>query len=664
MLKMDLKGVFMTKKKSSDHNFRQDDYQDPKGVSRRSFLKGSGLAAGAMLLAGSSFGLVACGDNADTQGNPSGGVGQTSNAGTSGGAYEVYETDVLVIGGGTAGFPAAFEAQKQGVSVMMVEKGPWGAGGVTGMNFDFLSTWCFDPSLYMTHTMTDPVFNQHLHQNARIYQEERNAKNPLITTGGANTDFDEINRGQCWPERDEDGKYHVKADLPTSATRLVENTYMRHEQDHLLNKSNVVVFDRTMLTDFVIQNGECVGAMGIHLPTGTFRVYRAKATVMCTGGTCWMNGWNTVAPNSGSVPDNTSDLEMAAFRRGAQIADAEWADYDLITVYPTGISCGYAAGLGADSYSVGYIKNKDGETFLFDPDDPNKWASDRKGFVRSVGMEIYEGRGTENGGVYVDYTTPEAQAMIRYFYKRNIALFKEEFDIDATQEYIECGFEMIEHSGSIIVDENAMSVEYPGLFNSRGAGGIGAAGSPGMSKNFLLSTFSGGKAADYAKKRADLNEFDWSEVDGEYSRLHGIRTTDEKDGLRPVEIRRKIQKAGGTCLGVIRGTAELEAALEELKRIRKEDMPKQIVSESTLAYNIEWKEAVENYNLLDITELMVRATLERPESRGSYLRPDYPEPNDDWACSLAYRFDNGNFTSEKVTWPQDGWETIQYPSVS
>lgn len=637
--------------------------QDDQGVSRRSFLKGGGFAAGALLLAGSSINLVGCGN--DASGGSSNASEQSVGSGAQSANYEVYETDVLVIGGGTAGYPAAFEAQLQGLDVMMVDKGPWAAGGVTGMNFDYLSTWCTDPALYMTHTMTDVIFNQHAHQNARIYAEERNARNALITTGGANTDFDEINRGQCWPVRNEDGSYHVKADLPTSGTRLVESTFMRHEQDHLLSKNNVAVFDRTMLTEFLIQDGECVGAMGIHLPTGTFRVYRAKATVMCTGGTCWINGWNTVAPNSGSVPDNTSDLEMAAFRRGAQIADAEWADYDLITVYPTGISCGYAAGLGADSYSVGYIKNKDGKTFLYDPKDPNKWASDRKGFVRAVGMEIYEGRGSENGGVYVDYTTPEAQAMIRYFYKRNIALFKEEFNIDATNELIECGFEMIEHSGSVIVDENVMSVEYPGLFSSRGAGLIGAAGSPGMSKNYLLSTFAGGKAAEYAKKSEGLTEFDWSEVETEYSRLNNLRTKSEQGGLRPVEIRRMIQRAGGTCLGVIRGTEELEAAKVELERIRKEDMPKQIVTESTLAYNMEWKEAIENYNLLDISELMVRATLDRQESRGSYLRPDYPQKDDEnWACSLAYRFDDGQFTSEKITWPQDGWDTIKYPTVA
>lgn len=184
-----------------------------------------------------------------------------------------------------------------------------------------------------------------------------------------------------------------------------------------------------------------------------------------------------------------------------------------------------------------------------------------------------------------------------------------------------------------------------------------------MSKNYLFSTFAGGQASLHAKTTKDLSDFDWSVVETEYQRLQEMRTTTGQ-GLRPVEIRRKIQRAGGTCLGVIRGTKELEEALTELERIRQEDMPQQRVTEPTVAYNMEWKEAIENHNLLDITELMVRATLERTESRGSYLRPDYPEVDDEnWGCSLAYRFDDGAFTSEKVFWPQDGWDQAHYPAV-
>ena len=41
---------------------------------------------------------------------------------------------------------------------------------------------------------------------------------------------------------------------------------------------------------------------------------------------------------------------------------------------------------------------------------------------------------------------------------------------------------------------------------------------------------------------------------------------------------------------------------------------------------MEWKEAIENYNLLTIAELSVLASLTREESRGSYLRPEFPEP--------------------------------------
>ncbi len=49
------------------------------------------------------------------------------------GTYEVYETDMLVCGCGYAGMSAAANAAKSGLNVTVVEKGPFGSGGVAGM---------------------------------------------------------------------------------------------------------------------------------------------------------------------------------------------------------------------------------------------------------------------------------------------------------------------------------------------------------------------------------------------------------------------------------------------------------------------------------------------------------------------------------------------------
>ena len=627
------------------------------GCTRRSFLKGAGSAAGLAFLAGSGLAAAGCSPQSSS-------VNSAQTVETPNGCFEVYETDLLICGCGYGGMSAASQASASGMNVIVVEKGPFGSGGVAGMNFDFLTTWIFDPAYYRFDSQISPVLNQEVNLNARMFDEKKNAENPSIQgQRGANLDNVAMNNGQMFPERNEDGSYHIFSQIDAVKINMVEGSFPRHEQDKLASSPWITIFDQTMLTDFIIEDGVCLGAMGIYLPTGAFRVYRAKATVMATGGCCWLNGWNTVAPQSGSVPDNTSDLETSAFRHGAAIVDSEWADYDLMTVYPTGISCGYPAGLGADSMSVNYILDRDGKKFLVDEEDPLKYQKSRTLFLQTVGQAIADGRGSDAGGVYVDYTTDEARSQIRYFYRRNIELFQNTFGIDPTKDAIECGLEMIEHQGSIRVDGNAMSIDFRGLFCTRGGGMTGAAGSPGVSHNYLYGRYSMAKAIEYAKT-AQIPAFILSSIEDEFNRVNELRTNPPSDGIRPVQIRRAIQKAAGTCMGIIRTTADLEAARNELARIRKEDLPKQAVGSPSPAYNMEWKEAIENCNLLTISELSVLASLTREESRGSYLRLEFPEPSENWACGLAISGKEGEYTTEKVENPTVDWDSVDYSTAT
>ena len=281
---------------------------DSTACSRRSFLKGVGATAGFTLLAGAGLGATGCAPQEDGANLAETGHTVVTPRGT----YEVYETDMLVCGCGYAGMSAAANAAKSGLNVTVVEKGPFGSGGVAGMNFDFLTTWIYDPNFYQFDSQIGPVLNQEVNLAARRYAEERNGANPACSGQGQQLDLEVLNKGQMFPERNEDGSYHIFSDIEAAKIYMVEGSFPRHETDRLTASPWLTIADQTMLTDLIVKDGVCQGAMGIHLPTGAFRVFRAKATVMATGGTCWINGWNTVAPQSGSVPDNTSDLEMAA----------------------------------------------------------------------------------------------------------------------------------------------------------------------------------------------------------------------------------------------------------------------------------------------------------------------------------------------------------------
>lgn len=603
-----------------------------KGISRRAFLRNGSLAVGAAVLAGGGAAL--------------GGCSEKSNAEASKGSvtpvnYTVYDTDLLIVGAGFGGISAGFEAAKLGRNAILVDKGPYGFGGGAGMNWDVV--WRF---IRDAKNENEPCYDPKWLSNRALIEKAASSDPNIDQTTGSNLLY-VLNRGEMAPRRNADGTVVYK--LNTARAWGIEGGFPRHAMDELGKASTVTVHDRTMLTDLIVNDGRCLGAMGIHLPTGEFRVYRAAATLCASGANGWIYGWSTVGAKSFQSPDNTSDLEMAALRHGASIGDAEWAAYDLISIYPTGVSYAFNAAFGADANDFEFMYDKD-EKKLFEGDqyDKQEFLANRSLFAQTCALELLKGRGTERGGFYVDMSSKEVQDKQRLTYMRSIPLWKQNFGIDVTQGMHEIGFEMYEHGGRPVIDTEGMVPELPGLFHVSGAGVCGILGGNACYIGNRMGSYCVRMAVDYIARTNSLKEMDWAPVVKEFNRVHELRTREAKDGLRPHVVRHKIQEACGTCLGVVREKDKLEAAEKELARIRKEDLPRQIVGSPSQSYNIDWKQAIENYRMIDIAECSVRATLMREETRGQYIRPDFPEIDEEnWHCMIVANVKDGEIVMSK-----------------
>ena len=169
---------------------------DSTACSRRSFLKGVGATAGFTLLAGAGLGAQGCAPQEDGANLAETGHTVVTPRGT----YEVYETDMLVCGCGYAGMSAAANAAKSGLNVTVVEKGPFGSGGVAGMNFDFLTTWIYDPNFYQFDSQIGPVLNQEVNLAARRYAEERNGVQPWPAPAKVSSSISKFStKARCFP---------------------------------------------------------------------------------------------------------------------------------------------------------------------------------------------------------------------------------------------------------------------------------------------------------------------------------------------------------------------------------------------------------------------------------------------------------------------------------
>ncbi|HPS41079.1 MAG TPA: FAD-binding protein [Anaerolineaceae bacterium] len=604
-----------------------------KAISRRDFLRGT--ATGAASIAAATM-LGGCAKK-EIPVAPVVPVDNTNNVGAKvTPQYEVINTDVLIIGSGFGGTAAAYQALADGKKVTIIDKGPFRHSGGWGYNWDVISTWVPDKTMYSKESYLSRVVNQELYYKAT-------SSEPIEDMGATWLD-----RGQFFPTRNEDGSVAWYIDYPF--IRGAEGVFPRHTSDHLAKSPLVTVIDRTMITDLFINNGRCIGAMGIYLPTGDFRVFRAPVTVVCTGPATWWYGWNTVSANTFQTPDNTGDVEMAALRHGAGIGDSEYASYDFATTYPQGLAYGWGTILNPDANEYFAFSDKDGKQIITEESglDLQRVTYDRTYFNTELAKLMLAGAMTKEGGLLANLSGVHLRRAMTH----NLSVF-EKFGIDPKTELLPIHDEIYERNGAPVIDDNMMSEDITGVFFARGAGVSGTGGGPGVNQNTRFGAYAMRTALEFLNSAPAVKEIDWSPVETEFARIHELRTRQATKGLRPHVVRHNIQKACGECMGILRETKKLEAAAKELARIRKEELPNMIVTNPTLTFNNEWKEAIENYNLLASAELAVNSTLTREESRGTYLRPEFPNQDDEnWKCMLVGKLENGEIVFSKKTMPE------------
>ncbi|WP_304597157.1 FAD-dependent oxidoreductase [Adlercreutzia caecimuris] len=608
--------------------------KEMRSIDRRSFFKLGGLTAGAAALTGGM--LAGCAPQSQTDMAATGGENETVDAAV---PYAVFDTDILVIGAGYGASFAMQEACKAGQNMLVIDKAPYGFGGAFGMNFDIMNTWV--PGAFYETEEEVPVAT-------KIRNESLYRKTGVQNEVELNPDVVCANWGEILSARNEDGTPFYIYDFPT--TRGFEHSMTRHWSDHFRAKDYITVHDRTMITDLIIEGGRCLGAVGLHIPTGEYRVYRAKVTLTATGGCTQFYGWNSTSPTTNNVCDNTADVEMALLRHGGKIANAEFGSYDMMGAFPRSFAASEGSMVGADSVHSGDLMDSEG-TYLKDyPEIAEKeYLATQSGVMKAVDVVVRAGKGSESGGVYLD-CKEESLATMRWMYQRNAQLLKEKFGYDFTAQPTEVVPEMYEHGGEPITDDNAMCVDAEGLFCVRA--NAGSEGGMMNITNRRMGRYAMKKALEYLATYEEPASVTYEGVAAEIARLEDLRTRTVDDPLRPITVRRNIQHACAEAGRPVRPADVLETAKAELDRIMAEDLPRMACADDSLVQNADWKDAIEVVNLLDIARLTVEASLAREESRDAFIRPDFPEPDDaNWKCALAYtRAEDGSLSYEKIAY--------------
>jgi succinate dehydrogenase/fumarate reductase flavoprotein subunit len=239
--------------------------------------------------------------------------------------YPVIDTDVLIIGGGSAGAMAAIRAKEHnpGQKVLVMEKGDIKYSGCIARGMDAMNIVALPgistPEEYLEGNgrtcegiMDEPV-------NYRMAERSYATMQRLIDWGVCFPKFNgEYEVLQVHPK----GRFCVTMKEPELKRIIAERAMSLGAQ----------VMNRTMALRLLKKNGAVYGAVALNVRTGEPSVIRAKNIILCAGGTARFG-----LPDNGHLygvydfPGNTGDGYMLAYHAGAELSGFEYTLVYYIT---------------------------------------------------------------------------------------------------------------------------------------------------------------------------------------------------------------------------------------------------------------------------------------------------------------------------------------------
>jgi succinate dehydrogenase/fumarate reductase flavoprotein subunit len=188
--------------------------------------------------------------------------------------------------------------------------------------------------------------------------------------------------------------------------------------------------------------------------------------------------------------------------------------------------------------------------------------------------------------------------------------------------------------GGIMIDPSTRTT-LSGLFAVGEVCG-GMHGANRLAGNALAEIFSMGgiaenNAASDAKERGMSSE-PKEQIENEKERLETLFLQDGEDSLSLIKALKKMMWRRA---GIVRDPDDLENALEQIEDFSSKSMKCKVETPKDLMHNLGLK------NMLLLSEMVCKSALLRTESRGSHLRPDHPqEDNDNWLKNIVIRKEN------------------------
>jgi len=575
---------------------------------------------------------------------------------------QTHEHDVIVIGAGGAGLRAAIEAAASGASVGLICKSLLGKahtvmaeGGMAAAmgNVDDRDSW----KVHFADTMRGGGYLNNWVM-AELHAKEAPDRVRELEAWGAL--FDRTKDGRIL-QRNFGGHKYPRLAHVGDRTGL---EMIRTLQDHGIHQGIEVYMEHTV-TSLLLEGGSpggpglrpgsgarVIGAFGYDRERGRFRVFKAKAIVLATGG---IGRAYKISSNSWEY---TGDGHALAYEAGADLMDMEFVQFHPTgMVWPPSVR-GILVTEGVRGEG-GRLVNNQGKRFMFDdiPDlYKNQVAKDedeawryvthdknanrppelltRDHVARCINREVKAGRGSPHGGVYLDIAwikekMPNAREHIKKKLPSMYHQFKELAGVDITTEAMEVGPTTHYVMGGVRVVGVTQMSTVPGLFAAgevaAGLHGANRLGGNSLSDLLVFGKRAGEHAAQWAKSHSAPAP-DTAQIDA--ASRQALSPFDRPTGENPYGVQHALQDLMQERAGIVRNHADMSAAVTGIAALK--GRAARVGIDGNREYNSGWHTCLDLPNLLTVSEALALSALDRRESRGGHFREDFPDKSNEF----------------------------------